>query len=124
MLTVKYASPILGDIEIDIRRATVRDDLNFHVMHGQLMEGVKEGEWGMWELFAELVSRSVRSVNLPFDVVALRSAGKAALDAAYNQFLDLDKELKDRWVSANQRLNKPIDETLTPEPLPENADPN
>ena len=105
MLKVKY-----GKVELTVRRATVRDDLNRQVMKTRLEEGVPDGTFGFWRTFAELVSQTVKATGLPFDPAALAQADKATLDAAYDQFLDLDKELKDRWTDAIAQANQPVDE--------------
>jgi hypothetical protein len=99
-----------GTVEISVRRATVRDDLNRQVMKAALEAGAPDGAFGFWRLFAELVSQTVKAKGLPFDPTAMAHADKATLDAAYDQFLDLDKELKDRWSEAVTQANKPIDE--------------
>lgn len=116
MLTMKY-----GKIEITVRRATVRDDLNRQVIRTTLEAGIPDGTFGLWHQFADLVSQTVRAKGLPFDPARLAQADKAALDAAYEQFLDLDRELKDRWVKAIEMVNKPLDELSVPT---EEADPN
>ena len=120
MLKVKYGP----SIEIVVRRATVRSDLNRQFIAQQLLDGAPDDARGLWTLFAELCSVTQRAKGLPFDPAALASADKATLDAAYNCFLDIDKELRDRWYDAMKKANGPIDDVTGPEPLPENADPN
>ena len=105
MQKIKY-----GTVEITVRRATVRDDLNRQVMKARLEDGIADGAFGFWRIFAELCSQTVKARGLPFDPAALLHADKAALDAAYEQFLDLDKELKDRWTNAVMQANQPVDE--------------
>ena len=56
MLKVKY-----GKVELMVRRATVRDDLNRQVMKAKLEEGVPDGTFGFWRTFAELVSQTVKA---------------------------------------------------------------
>lgn len=97
-------------VELTVRRATVRDDLNRQVMKAKLEEGVPDGTFGFWGQFAELVSQTVKAKGLPFDPTALAQAAKSTLDTAYDQFLDLDKALKDRWLDAVQQANQPVDE--------------
>ncbi len=120
MLKVKYGP----NIEIVVRRATVRSDLNRQRIVRRLLEGVPDNEHGEWALFAGLCSATQRSKGLSFDPVALVNADKDTLDAAYNCFMDMDKALKDRWFEAMQQADAPIDDVIGPEPLPENADPN
>jgi hypothetical protein len=111
MPTIKY-----GNIEITVRRATVRDDLHQQIMKTALEKDVPEGTFGFWRIFAELCSQTVKAEGLPFDPTALVHADKAALDAAYEQFLDLDKTLKDQWTAAVIQANQPVVEV--------DADPN
>lgn len=117
MLKVKY-----DKVELTVRRATVRDDLNRQVMRTTLEGGVPDGTFGFWRQFAELCSQTVKAKGLPFDPTALAHADKATLDAAYEQFLDLDKELRDRWSEAVVQANKPVDEVSVQ--AIEDADPN
>jgi hypothetical protein len=112
-----------GKSEVMVRRATVRDDLHAQIIEGRLKERVALGVWGHWSLFAELCSQTVSAKGLPFDPTTLLEAENGALDAAYNQFLDLDKALKELWQKACNQANAPTEEVLGPIPLPENADP-
>lgn len=105
MQKIKY-----GAVELVVRRATVRDDLNRQVMKAALEDGIADGTFGFWRIFAELCSQTVQATGLPFDPTTLIHADKAALDAAYEQFLDLDKALKDRWTDAVIQVSKPVDE--------------
>lgn len=120
MLRVKYGA----NIEIVVKRATVRSDLNRQFIAQQLLDGEPDDARGLWTLFAELCSVTTRARGLPFDPAAMASADKPTLDAAYLHFLDFDKELRDRWFGAMNKANGPIDDVTGPEPLPEGADPN
>lgn len=105
MQTVVYQ-----EIVITVRRATVRDDLHKQIITTALEKDVLEGTFGFWRIFAELCSQTVKAEGLPFDPTALVHADKAALDAAYEQFLDLDKALKDQWTAAVLQANQPVNE--------------
>ncbi len=105
MQTITY-----GKVELTVRRATVRDDLNRLLMSRTLEDGIADGTFGFWRLFAELCSQTVQAKGLSFDPAVLAQADKPTLDAAYEQFLDLDKALKDRWSDAVEQVNKPVDE--------------
>lgn len=120
MLKVKYGP----NIEIVVRRATVRSDLNRQFIARKLLDNTPDDARGMWTLFAELCSVTHRSKGLPFDPTAMVNADTGTLDAAYNSFLDIDVALRDRWYDAMQEVNKPIDDVTGPEPLPDDADPN
>lgn len=120
MLKVKYGTTI----EIVVRRATVRTDLNRQTMLRQLLENTPDDVRGQWSVFAELCSVTQRAKGLSFDPATLAQADKDTLDAAYNCFLDIDVELRNRWYDAVQQVNGPIDDITGPEPLPDNADPN
>ena len=116
-IEVKYEQ-----IEVVLRRATVRDDLNAQNIERKLVEDVPEGTRGYWRILAELASQAVTVKGLPFDPATLLSADKETLKSAYECFLDLDKGFKDKVVNALNTLERPIDPALGT--LPKDADPN
>ncbi len=116
-IEIKY-----GDIEIVLRRATVRDDLNAQNIQRKLLEDVPIGERGFWQILAEMSAQAVSYKGLPFDPSALISADREPLKSAYECFLDLDKAFKDKVVEALSTLEQPIDRALGT--LGKDADPN
>lgn len=103
-----------GNIQIAVRRATVRTDINASVIAQKAQKQAKESEFGMWDRFGLLCACTVKAKGMPFDPTTLASADEKAVVVAYEQFLDMDKSFKDMWVSAVNKENEPVEDVLSP----------
>jgi len=111
MQTVKYEN-----VGIVVRRATVRDGLHAATITQRAMECEPDGTLGFWNVFGDLCSQVEAQTGLPFDPTTLHDQTKEVVFAAYQQYMDLPKELVRRWKKAVEAADEPADEALAPVP--------
>jgi hypothetical protein len=113
-----------GVVTLIIARGTGRTDLKAQVINRKAAQDVPNGAWGLWKSFSDNCAHVAQSSGLPFDPTTLMDADAAAVNAAYEMYLDLDKALLDLWGSAVKIADAPVDAATGPEPLPKDAAPN
>ncbi len=102
-----------GDIRIEGKRASVRDELHAQMIDSRLRAKAGIGEWGFWTLFSTLCTQTASvEGSLGFDPVDIWQADDATLFAGYEAFMDSDKALKDGWKQEVADANKPASPVL------------
>jgi antitoxin component of RelBE/YafQ-DinJ toxin-antitoxin module len=94
-----------GDIRIVVRRATVRVELHAEAIAQKAQRGYSEKTWGVWQTFGTLTASVEKYQGLPFDPTLLHEQDDKEVQAAYEWFLEQDKEFKAKWVEAVNKTN-------------------
>lgn len=110
-----------GNIQIAVARATVRDQMRANVIATKAQSNYKEGAWGIWPQFGRLCALTHKQKGLPFDPTKLFDAPDEAVQAAYEAFLGLDDGLREMWAEAIKAANAPVEGTLAPESVADDA---
>lgn len=114
-----------GAVQIVVGRGTVRDDLHAQVIRARLAEKKDDDteEYQLYKLFSDLCAHCRKASGLPYDPLTLHARPAPEVWDAYQKFMDHDNALKDKWIAAMVEADRPADEVIGPEPLPEGADP-
>jgi hypothetical protein len=115
MQTFKYKDETY-DVEIAVRRATVRDSLHAATIAQRAMECETDGALGFWNVFGDLAAQVATWKGLPFDPTTLQDQTKEAVFEAYQQYMLLPKSLVMRWKAAVEAADAPADAALAPDP--------
>lgn len=90
---------------IVIRSGTVQDDVNGQLIESKLLNAAPEDGAGLYRQFGQLCSQAEESQGLPFKPELMTKADLLTLQSAYDAFTRMARSLRDKWTTAQARLN-------------------
>lgn len=112
MRTVRFEN-----LEVTVRRATVRDGLNSSTISIRVIEGEPDKTaMGFWTTFADLCSQTVSYKGLPFDPTTMHEQDSATCYQAYQEYMQLPKQFGILWREAIEKEDAPAVEEVAPDP--------